>query len=347
MTDAAPKLIGGVFGWPSEPPPADAVRCPFLRGNELLLANGRSAIAVAIDWLKPGQVWLPSYLCPSMLAAVRRAETRVRFYEVDAGLRIPSTAWLGDVDRGDVVLFIDYFGFRFEQRFAGLAKERGAIVMEDACQALLTEGVGTGVDLTVFSPRKFLGVADGGILAAAPELGPSAVTVEKPPAGWWLTALTAVLRRGEFDRHGGDRSWFDRFRQAEATSPVGSYAMSLLSQAVLRRWFRYPEIARRRVENFQTLVAQLGAVALFPTLPAGAVPLGFPVRLRRRDQVRRRLFEHDVYPPIHWRLEEAVPKAFRESYELSAEIMTLPCDQRYDRSDMGVLASIVNSYDPQ
>ena len=208
MTAPPQRVIGGVFGWPAEAAMAGSGACPFLRGGELLLANGRCGIAVALEQLNPGNVWLPSYICPSLLVAVNRPGTTLKFYEVDDRLRIASAEWLGDVRRGDLVLFIDYFGIRFDQEFAYRVKERGALVMEDACQALLTDGVGSGADLTLFSPRKFVGVPDGGILAASPELGFADIRLNEPPSGWWLGALTAVLRRAEFDRHGGDREWF-------------------------------------------------------------------------------------------------------------------------------------------
>jgi hypothetical protein len=69
-------------------------------------------------------------------------------------------------------------------------------------------------------------------------------------------------------------------------------------------------------------------------LPTTVVPLGFPVRVSRRDQLRQRLFEREIFPPLHWPVGRVVPRHFHDSHTLEAMIMTLPCDQRYDASDM-------------
>jgi hypothetical protein len=96
-----------------------------------------------------------------------------------------------------------------------------------------------------------------------------------------------------------------------------------------------------RCHNCQVRNDQLGEFAVFPQLPAKVVPLGFPIRLKNRDQVRQRLFEHQIYPPVHWPLEGIVPDEFRNSHQLAANIMTLPCDQRYDGHDMMRMATLV------
>jgi hypothetical protein len=85
----------------------------------------------------------------------------------------------------------------------------------------------------------------------------------------------------------------------------------------------------------------LGDIALFPGLSPEVVPLGFPIRVRNRDQIRQALFEHDIYPPVHWPIQGIVPAEFRDSHRLSAEIMTLLCDQRYSRQDMDRMAQLV------
>ncbi len=42
----------------------------------------------------------------------------------------------------------------------------------------------------------------------------------------------------------------------------------------------------------------------------------------------------EIYPAVHWPIADVVPPEFETSHRLAGEIMTLPCDQRYDRSDM-------------
>jgi hypothetical protein len=206
---------------------------------------------------------------------------------------------------------------------------------------MLSERTAGCADFVLFSPRKFLGVPDGGILADIRGGVLGAAEPEPPPARWWLKALEAAVLRREFDRHGGDRRWFDLFREVEAEYPVGPYAMSQLSAALLQHAFDYAAIALRRRENYRELLRDLGEIAVFRDLPAGVVPAGFPIRHPARDRIRLDLFDHRIYPPVHWALGGIVPESFSASHRLAAEIMTLPCDQRYGAEDMRRMARCV------
>ena len=152
--------------------------------------------------------------------------------------------------------------------------------------------------------------------------------------------LEATINRREFDKYGGKRYWYQLF-QATKTAPCGYYAMSDLSRQLLYTGFDYSEIAKKRIDNYLVLSSMLKDIALFPTLSKETVPLGFPVRDSRRDIIREKLFQEQIYPPVHWSLDKVTPEEFHESHNLSDNIMTLPCDQRYDKTDMERIAQIV------
>ena len=328
--------MGGMFALQDAPRPSTFP--PFLGPGALEMANARSCIRLLVQTLSPPRVWLPSYLAPSMLEAVDPRRSTVRYYEMTYDLAVAATDWVDEVSPGDLVIFVDYFGFPYDGSCAESVKERGAFVLRDASQALLSERAGHEPDFVVFSPRKFLGVVDGGVLAApgAPERLAEVrdLALESPPALWWLTALDAAILRREFDRHGGHRRWFDLFREKEREQPLGAFRMSELSMSLLRHGFNYADIAARRRENYARLCDRIGEIALFPELPPSVVPLGFPVRVQNRTEVLRALFDHDIYPPVHWPLPADVPGSFADSHRLAERILTLPCDQRYDSGDM-------------
>jgi dTDP-4-amino-4,6-dideoxygalactose transaminase len=82
-------------------------------------------------------------------------------------------------------------------------------------------------------------------------------------------------------------------------------------------------------------------VALFSNLPAPVIPLGFPIRTKERDKVKQVLFAREIYPPVHWPIQGAVPQEYADSHKLASDIMTLPCDQRYDGDDMDRISQVV------
>lgn len=333
------RIVGGMFGMKLEPD-ANCGAPPFLTKAHLLTSTARSGLALVVEQLRPGRVWMPSYLCEVMLKAV--ASSTVRWYAIDSKLRIASHKWTREVRPQDLVVFIDYFGFPTDADLVQAVKERQAWVLEDACQALLSAVTSPLSDFVLYSPRKFLGVPDGGIVIMNNRELPLPDQLPGPPPEWWLRAVHASVLRHEFDRFGGERGWHDLFGQVEAGGPIRPCRMSELSQLLLKYHFDYRSIADRRKTNYQTLLQMLGEYALFGELPEGVVPLGFPVRLGNRDEVRRQLFEEKIYPPVHWIIEGAVPKAFDGSHKLSKQILTLVCDQRYDSSDMERMARVIS-----
>jgi hypothetical protein len=334
------RIIGGMFGLQVTPDP-DASNPPFLQDRSITLDNARSGIWLLVNKLAPQQVWCPSYLCNGILDAVMKSSAKVRFYEVNYDLKVSSLDWLDQMRQGDLVILIDYFGFNIDSNCTMQAKERDAWILEDASQALLSGKVGQFSDFVVYSPRKFVGVPDGGILFNDRDDHFQEVNLEAPPAEWWLRAFLASLLRREFDIHGGTRAWFELFQKTEPDSPIGPFAMSELSMLLLKNSFDYSTIARRRVDNYRALADKLGSLAIYPNLPDGIVPLGFPIRTKERDRVRQVLFANEIYPPVHWLIQGVVPEEYKESHRLASEIMTLPCDQRYDRNDMDWIIQVV------
>jgi dTDP-4-amino-4,6-dideoxygalactose transaminase len=334
------EIIGGMFGLHAE---NDSNPCPppFIQEPSLFFINARSAIWYLVNHLAPEQVWCPSYLCHTILDAVEKTGADIRFYEVNNELAIPSLSWLGRVKPGDLVILIDYFGFNCDSECARKAKEMGAWILEDASQALLTGNVGQNSDFVVYSPRKFLGVPDGGILQIQSNIEVNSASFETPPTQWWQDAFMASLLRRDFDLNGGGRPWFDLFQKTEPNAPIGPYRMSELSKVLLQNSFDYLQISEQRTQNYRTLAELLSESALFPSLPDPVVPLGFPICLSNRDQVRHILFDNEIYPPVHWPLQSVVPEEYANSHHLASRIMTLPCDQRYNQEDMVRMASLV------
>jgi hypothetical protein len=327
---------------------ASAVARPqILTGLHLRLITARSAFTLLARALRPANVWLPSYLCGVVIDAFVASGSCLHFYSVCEDLQISDDGWVAKVQTGDMVVFIDYFGFNAWNPYGKQAKERGAWVVEDACQAMLNYRFSEYADYVIASPRKFIGVPDGGILFAQYGAALPSVHLPPPPPEWWLDALKASQLRAEFDRHGGDRQWFELFRTTDPNGPTEPSRMSELSSLLLDHAIDYDGIATSRRRNFSQLSAALPEFAMFRELSDDAVPLGFPVRVLNRDHVRRGLFECEIYPPVHWPILHIVPEEFQASHRLAQNILTLPCDQRCSSEEIERLIQILQSLHPE
>jgi dTDP-4-amino-4,6-dideoxygalactose transaminase len=331
------SIIGGMFGLQATPD-EDAQYPPFLADTSFFLINSRSSIWYLINSLKPRQVWCPSYLCHTIIDAINRTESRINFFEVDDQLSIPKNNWVKKVEKGDIVIFINYFGFPTEERILSDVKEAGAWIVSDSSQTLFLSNGEDNIDFSIYSPRKIIGIVDGGIICQHSKLEMDMIKLEQPEDSWWLRAFQASILRRDFDIQGNDRKWFEIFQETEKESPIGAYKMSDLSKGLLLNHFNYNRIFDKRRENYSTLATRLESIALKPYLPENVAPLGFPIIVSNRDSVRESLFKNQIYPPVHWDIKNWTPERFRKSHALSREIMTIPCDQRYDTDTMEMIA---------
>lgn len=330
-------IIGGMFGLELsrvERTDIDIQRPAFLLGSHLLLATNRSAFTLLVRSLNPKTVWLPSYLCGVVLGAFPTNLMKIRFYPVNDRLRITEDGWLSKIQTNDMVVFIDYFGFNHWAEWGAEARGRGAWVIEDAAQALLNEHHCKHSHFVVFSPRKFVGVPDGGILKAVNGAKLPEIDLPSQPEDWWMEATRASLLRAEWDRHGGERTWFEIFQKTEIEGPLEPCRMSEMSIMILMQAIDWRSISSRRRDNYKFLSSELEKHAIFPELPGDVVPLGFPIRMKDRARIRNVLFAKQIYPLVHWSIVDIVPPEFKDSHVLSDEIMTIPCDQRYNLTDM-------------
>jgi dTDP-4-amino-4,6-dideoxygalactose transaminase len=343
VEDKPKKLIGGMFALPDFISKRETISpYDFLSSSNLFVGNARSAMVILRDILGCKTIWFPSYLCPTMPECAASKNVEVRFFPVDEKLKIRRKPdWIAQVKKGDLVVMIDYFGFPSESEIAGEIKSREGWVLEDATQALLAGKRLDFADFIMVSPRKFTGVPDGGVLISNCGVKFDHVTLHELPLDWCLEALQATMIRRAFDKgYTQERIWYALFKKKEQSAPVGYYSMSHISRHLLTDIIDFSLIRRKRIENYLFLLSRLKEWAIFPDLDTDTAPLGFPVRVENRDAVREKLFSENIYPPVHWDLENAIPQTFEESIRLSKKIMTLPCDQRYDTEDMERMVTV-------
>lgn len=339
-----PSIMGGML--PLAAPLAEPLPPPWLDwpGQILKFANTRSALWYLAQCLQPQRVWLPAYLCPVILPCF--ATHHVTFFPVTTALTVTDRSWLEQVQPGDLVLLIAYFGFMPELSLLQALQVRQAIVVLDNAQALMAlDDLAPEVDYVVASPRKWLGIPDGGLLFSRQPLPEP--DWQAAPQAWWQWALNASQGRQDFDRGSGSQTaWYEAFQQAEKTQPMGAYPMSPLSEQLLNTAVDWPYLIHQRRENYQILRHALSTWALFPDLPDNIVPFGFTLRVPNRDRLRTALIAQKIYPPIYWAVEGHIPETFIDAHQLSREIITLPCDQRYNGNEIRQMAHTVKALIP-
>jgi dTDP-4-amino-4,6-dideoxygalactose transaminase len=301
------------------------------------LHNARSALHALWASLHPRTVWLPAYVCVDVAAAVPR-DVPTRYYPVGDSLA-PDVAWLDAYVRdGDHVLAVDYFGRPPPDDFLAFVASRPRVGwVEDAAQALDAMDRPWG-DWLLFSPRKVVGVPDGGILVARSKPLPDLATTSLRDFSFVLPSLA---RFEDADENDNDR-WYADYVRVEAAQRVGIESMSRLSLAMLDACDVSADTAVRR-RNYATLHERLAQWAYFTDRAATFTPLGFPVRVPSAEALCASLLEHRIFAARHWRELPSDPAEFPDAHALAGELVTLPCDYRYGDAAMQRVADIVTA----
>jgi hypothetical protein len=222
------------------------------------------------------------------------------------------------------LLYVNYFGLcgkvvdRILDRFS-----RNRVVIDNA-QAFFS----TPRDClaTLYSPRKFFGVPDGGYLVTNLSIPvPDVMDVGS------IQHCSHLLKRLAF----GPESGYSDFLRAE-----GKFAgqepkrMSALTSRLLSS-INYDEVNRRRNENFRFLHNELGNLnALHVDFDGETAALCYPFRLPVPD-IREKLIRERIFVPCYWpEVEDGKGSHPELEKRLAREILPLPCDQRYPLQEM-------------
>lgn len=347
--------------------PAYKTAIPLKSGRLVWLNSGRDALKWA--WASLSQhdtdrntCLLPAYLCHSVLQPFRELGTNVEFYRVDDDLDVDLDDLLTRIN-SDVlaIVIIHYFGIpQSDDLFLSIKEADPAVtVIEDMSHAWLSSGqdgrpVGQRDTITVYSPRKFFPVPDGGIAVVAKgiDLFDSGVA----PSSWRFTLwrTLGLLLRHLFAQTGfsvANRAAFSLLHRTESIldSKTLTREASWVSKRILNN-LDYKTAVKSRCLNYKLLLegvgeGQLPIRPLYEKLPAGVTPLGFPILCERRDELRQFLIQRRIYPPVHWLLpqEPGITK-YKFLTDLSNRILTLPLDQRYGPGEMDYILSCLTEW---
>lgn len=336
---SAGPFIGGFFGLEGPGAARGGVAAAWgLTAGMPAWSNASSALAALVAAHDPPVVWLPGHLCTWTLAAV--PEARRRFFPLGPDLAPDLTALEGRLAPGDMLLAINMFGRSPGPDWrAFLAAHPDVTVIEDCAQALDTGAPPWG-DWRLYSPRKLMGVPEGG-LAIPISAGARAMTLSGPPAPAdpQLVAqrLVPMLMRREAPSQ--NALWFPLQQAAEQTQIVTRHAMSDVARALLSTIDPEPMIIARK-RNFARLAERLRRFALLPETAPDFAPFAFPVLLpsARRQAVRDALHAQGIFTALYWD-EIAAPPDFASDHARARSLVALPCDHRYDSRAMDRLAA--------
>ncbi len=310
------REIGGYFGL--EELPGRALYSDYPAFN-----CARSALLYAIRTQNVRKLYLPFFLCGCVSGMCERYHIPYAFYHIGKDF-LPEALSL---QPGEALYLVNYYGMHGEQTVLQQATLYPTLILDNV-QAYFSAPV-PGID-TIYSCRKFFGVPDGAFLITDRESGawrelPRESSVD------CMRHLNGRLENTASAYYSVFKQRDDAFEQAELCRP------SLTAENILRA-IDYPAVKEKREQNYAFLQQRWSPKNRLPVSgPPG--PYAYPFLLPEQvdgPAVRRALAKEGIYVPTLWPDIPTDSNSFE--HDLAANLLPLPCDQRYDREDMMILS---------
>ena len=305
-----------------------------LHTDSIALNSARNALVYLIKAKNIRVINMPYYNCHVVADAVNRfcPGTSIHYYHVDAHF-LPI---INNVITGAPLFYVNYYGLQVH----ALRKLENINMILDNAQAFYAPPLLNGD--TIYCPRKFFGVSDGGYLRT------NAILDQLLEFDTSWDHATHLLKRIDCDAS----SAYHDFQAAEAAlagKPL--MKMSRLTQRILSG-IDYESIKKVRKNNFILLHQRLGNQnELFSLIESvfesdSFVPLCYPFMCDYAESIRSHLIGKKIYVPLYW-------PELRDSSELNdferrfvRHIICLPIDQRYGEAEMQRIIEVMKEVMP-
>lgn len=310
------REIGGYFE-------LDKYSMPMLHEGAIALNCGRNTLAYLIEAKGIEKIKVPKFLCDTVREVCEKEKISISFYSITRDF-LPEELTL---EADEWLYLVNFYGQLDNDTIRGYVEKYERVIVDHA-QAYFQMPL-ENVD-TLYTCRKFFGVADGGILYTDTKLE------REIPRDESFDRMKFVL--GRFERSASEF-------YAEAASNNDFFAdepiklMSKLTENLLHG-IDYEAVKQKRTRNFEILHEAFGKInPLKLTVLQGAFM--YPLYLEKGGEIRRKLQAKKIFIPTLW------PDVFEHcdeselEYDYAKNILPIPVDQRYDEEDMKYIIKAV------
>ncbi len=300
----------------------------FLHDDGVLLNSGRNALEFVLMALGDVKcIYVPYYTCDVVLEPIQKLNIPYSFYHINHYLELDD---FPSLKNGEYLMYTNYFGIK-DKYISKLADLYGLRLIIDNAQAWFAEPI-KGLN-TIYSPRKYVGLPDGGVAYCTKCLDESSFDQDVS-----FERCSHLLKRIDL----GPSKGYSDFKE-NSNQLVGQPIkwMSILTKKMLSSIANEVVLDKRR-KNFEFLHSRLKNANRFemPSMDSFACPMVYPY-LTDDLSLRQRLINNMVFVATYWpNVKEWAPKGALER-KLMDRLIPIPCDQRYGEKEMSNIVSLV------
>lgn len=320
------KTFGGFIGQEAISEEANGEH----HNTTLVFNTARACLRYTILCRHIKKVYLPYYICDSVVDAMSDENTEYFFYGINDSLEIDTQ--IPELASHEVLLYVNYFGLK-DHYIAELQNIHGKNLLIDNSQAFFQKSYQYSWSFN--SARKFFGVTDGAYLYA-PDYDNSTEQTW-PMAQYDNTYLTQRT-------YGSQKMAYQGFVEHERHLSTQIKSISHHSHNTLKNT-DYKKCALTRRQNFLYLHKNLSPFnqLKIESLSDKSVPLYYPFLCE--VGIRNRLIEQGLFIPCLWQeVKHRSTTQFAWEKYLSSNLLALPIDQRYNIDDMKTILKILHDH---
>lgn len=290
--------------------------------DKSLFNSGRSACLYYLNYHDIKELMIPYYICGDFVEYLRNNNISVRFYKIDDNFEL-----ISKISIESNLLYVNYFGTK-DSYIDKLSKAYKNLIIDNS-QALFNNPINSTIP-TFYSPRKFIGVPDGGVLFSDIQ------SLDLPDYHSFENCLH-LLKQHDLDSESG-YSDFIKNEETLVNSPISS--MSNLSKIIIES-IDLDYIKCVRISNFKYLRTHLYKYNKM-NLKSIVSAYTYPLMVDNGIDLRNYLIYNKVFTPTLW--SDQLDKVYGIEREMIENIVHLPIDQRYGEDDMLEIIKLIKLF---
>lgn len=311
------KEIGGYFSLELRMNPQNK----DFHSHGIFLNSGRNALEYILSSLSVvNKLWVPYFTCDVVLEPIKKLGIPYSFYHINEHLELCESIQLAS---NDFLLITDYYGIK-DAYIKKLSEIYGSQLIVDNAQALYARPI-EGIK-TFYSPRKFVGIPDGGIAYMKDGKEVQAFDVDVS-----YERLSHLLKRIDLGAGAGYGDFKENSHKL-ANQPIKR--MSKLTQTLIES-IDFEAAKGKRRKNFQLLHEKLGRSngLAIPDMDTFECPLVYPY-FTDDSTLKKKLIENKIFVATYWPNVYEWCKEESLEYQFADKIVAIPIDQRYGEEEM-------------
>lgn len=282
----------------------------MLHSDGIKLNCGRNALAYIIKAKGIKKIHMPKFMCDSCDKALFDNHVNVEYYSIGLDFKPLIKEWDG------WLYVVNFYGQLSNDYLTSL----GDRIIVDNAQSYFQEPI-PGID-TLYTCRKFFGVADGAILYTD-----QLIRVEEQDESF--ERMHFLL--GRYERSASEfYAEYVENNHFFKNEPIKR--MSKLTENLLHG-IDYEMVMKKRTQNFACLHEKLYSLnKLNLSVPDGAFM--YPLYIENGAEVRKQLQAKKIFIPILWPAVFNLCEENELEYDMAKNILPIPVDQRYGIEDM-------------